>query len=81
MRKFCTSVRNYLQHAFVHFPSLARFRILAQEFEALHEILHIIGEIDGIHILILILVIGGEDNYYQKSQGLGYCFVRFYSLQ
>lgn len=48
-------------------PSLAQFRILIQEFEAFHGISHIIKAIDGIHILILIHVIKGEDYHRRKS--------------
>ena len=56
-----------MQGAFVQFPSPARFRVLAQEFEALHEIRYIIGLIDGSHIPILTSVIGGDDYYCRKS--------------
>ena len=67
VRIFCKLVRVHLQGTFVQFPSPARFRVLAQEFEALHGIPHIIGAIDGSHIPILAPVIGGEDYYCRKS--------------
>ena len=57
----------HLQGIFAQFPSQGRFRVLAQEFEALHEIPHIIGAIDGSHIPIIVLVIGGDDYYCKKS--------------
>jgi hypothetical protein len=51
----------------VQLPILAWFRILAQEFKALHGIPHVIGAIDGSHIPTLALVIGGEDYYCRKA--------------
>ena len=51
----------------MQFSSPARFRILAQEFEALHEILYIIGAIDEAHHPILAPVIRGENYYGRKS--------------
>ena len=54
---FCRSVRVHLQRTFVQFSSPARFRVLVQEFEALHGIPRIIGAIDGSHIPILAHVI------------------------
>ena len=56
-----------MQGIFVHFPNPTRFRVLAQEFEALYGIPYIIGAIDGSHIPILVPVIGGEDYYCRKS--------------
>ena len=64
---FYRLVRIHLQGIFVDFLNLARFRVLAQESEDLHGILHIIGAIDGSHIPILALVIGGEGYYCRKS--------------
>ena len=55
-----------MQGIFVQFPSLAQFRVLAQEFEALHGILHIIGEIDESHIPIFTHVIGREIYSYRN---------------
>lgn len=60
VRNFCRLVRVHLQGTFVQFPSPTQFRVLAQEFETLHGILHIIGAIDGSHIPILAPVIGGD---------------------
>ena len=67
VRNFCRLVRMHLQGIFIQFPSPARFKVLAQEFEALHGIPHIIGTIDGSHIPILAPVIGGENYHYRKS--------------
>ena len=67
IRIFCKLVRVHLQGIFVQFLSLAWFGVLAQEFEALHGILHIIVAIDGFHISIFAPVIGGEDYYRRKS--------------
>ena len=66
VRIFCKLVRVHLQGTFVQFPSPALFRILAQEFEALHEIPHIIRVIDGSYIPILAPIIGGEDYYVEN---------------
>ena len=54
-------------HKQLGFPSPARFKVLAQEFEAHHGIPYIIGAIDGSHIPILAHVIGKEDYYCRKS--------------
>ena len=43
--------------------SLAWFKVIAQEYKALHEIPHIIGAINKSHIPIPTLVIGKEDYY------------------
>jgi hypothetical protein len=51
----------------VQIPSPARDRVLAQEFEVLHVISYIIIDIDGLHILILAPMIGGENCYCSKS--------------
>ena len=48
------------------FPSLVRFRILIQNFQTLHVVLHDIGIIDGSHIPILAHVIEGEFFCYSK---------------
>ena len=58
---FCRLVRVHLQGFFVQLPSPARFRVLAQELEALCGIPHIIGAINGSHIPILAHVIEGEN--------------------
>ena len=50
----------HLQRTLVQLPNPFGVRLLAQEFEALHEISHIIEAIDGSHNLILISIIGGE---------------------
>ena len=68
---FCKLVRVHLQGTFVQFPNPARYRVLAQEFEALHTISYIIGAINGSHIPNLIPIIGGEDYY---------CIKLFYSV-
>jgi hypothetical protein len=67
VRIFCKFVRAHLQGTIVQFPSPARFRVLAQEFEALHGIPYIIGAIDGSHIPIFAHVIGEDDYYCKKS--------------
>jgi len=54
-----------LQGTFVQFPS--SIRIIAQEFEAIHEIPHIIGAINGSHIPIFAPVIGRDDYSYGTS--------------
>ena len=56
-----------MQRTFVQFPSPARFRVLAQEFEALHKIPYIIKAIDGSHIPIFVPIIGEDDYYCIKS--------------
>ena len=43
-----------------------QFRILAREFKAVHGILYIVGTIDGLHIAILVPMIGREDYYCEK---------------
>lgn len=43
MKKFCRSIRIYLQWTFVSFPSATRFRTLGNEFEPIHAIPRIIG--------------------------------------
>ena len=48
---------------FVQTPSESQFRILALRFEQLHDIPYIIYAIDGSHIHILVMVVGGEDYY------------------
>ena len=63
---FCRLVRIHLYGIFVQCPSSTRSRILAQEFEVLHEIPYIVEAIDGPHILILAPIIGGEDYYCRK---------------
>ena len=56
-----------MQRTFVQFSSPARFRVLAQEFEALHKIPYIIKAIDGSHIPIFVPIIGEDDYYCIKS--------------
>lgn len=51
----------------MQFLSVARFRILAQEYEVLDGIPYNIGAINESHILILAHVIEGEDYSYRKS--------------
>ena len=65
-RIFYKLVRVHLQGTFVQFPSPTRFRILAQKFEVLHEILYIIRAIDGSYIPILAPVFRGEHYYCRK---------------
>ena len=50
-----------MQQTLVQLPNPFGVRVLAQEFEALHEIPHIMEAIDGSHTLILISIIGGEN--------------------
>jgi hypothetical protein len=59
-------VKGHLQCIFMQFPSSVVFKILTQELKALYGIPHIIITIDDYHILILTLVIGGENYYCQK---------------
>ena len=66
VREFCRDVRKYLQPFFVRTPSDSQFRVLASNFEKLHEISYIIGAIDGSHILVLAPIIGKEDHYCRK---------------
>ena len=44
-------------------PSALQFRILASRIEQLRVIPYIIGPIDGSHIHVLALIIGGEELY------------------
>lgn len=67
VRTFCRLVRFHLQPVLVQFSSPTWFRVLAQEFEALHGILHIIKAIDGFHIPNFAPIIGGENYYYWES--------------
>lgn len=67
VREFCKMVRLHLQKIFVQIPNENRFRVLARDFERLHNIPYIIGAIDGSHIPVLAPVIGGEDYYCRKS--------------
>jgi hypothetical protein len=60
-------VRLHLQKIFIQTPNENRLRVLAKDFERLHNIPYIIGAIDGSHIPVLAPVIGGEDYYYRKS--------------
>lgn len=46
------------------FPSEFKLHKLARDFEALHDIPYVVGAIDGSPILILALIIGGEDYYH-----------------
>lgn len=67
MRKFCRWIKVHLQRIFMQFSSPIWFRALAQEFEALHVIPYNLIEVDGLHILILEPMIGGENYYCSKS--------------
>lgn len=58
VRKFCKGDTWYLQRVFVQVPCELQFRILARQFEALHDIPYILRAIDGSHISVLPLVIG-----------------------
>ena len=59
-------VRIPLQWTSVQFLNLARFRVLAQDFEVLPGISYIVGVIDGSYIPILAHVIGGDTYYCRK---------------
>jgi hypothetical protein len=59
MRIFCRLVRVDLQQSFAQFSNPAQFRVLAQEFGALHKILHITKAINGAHIPVFVHVIRG----------------------
>lgn len=63
IREFCRIIRKHLQPIFVQTPSELKFRFFASRFEQLHNISYIIGIVDGLHILVLALVFGGEDYY------------------
>ena len=67
VKEFCKLVRLHFQKIFIQTLNKNKFRFLAKDFERLHNIPFIIGAIDGSHILVLALVIGGEDNYCRKS--------------
>ena len=67
VRDFCKMVRLHLQKIFIQIPNEDKFRVLARDFERLHNIPYIIGPIDGSHIPVLAPVIGGEDYYCRKS--------------
>jgi hypothetical protein len=67
VREFCEMVRLHLQKIFIQTLNKNKLRILAKYFERLHNILYIIGTIDGSHIPVLVPVIGGEDYYCRKS--------------
>jgi hypothetical protein len=67
IREFCKVVRKHLIRILVQFPNESQFKVLASQFEALHEIPYIVGAIDGSHIPVSALVIGGEDYYCWKS--------------
>lgn len=67
VREFCKMVRLHLQKIFIQVPNENKFRVLAKEFERLHNIPYIIRAIDGSHIPVLAPVIGGEDYYCRKS--------------
>ena len=67
VREFCKVVRKHLLRVLVQFPSELQFKVLAFQFKALYGIPYIVGAIDGSHILVLVLVIWGEDYYCHKS--------------
>lgn len=52
----------YIYREFSYKPlNEGRFRILVRNFEKLLNILYIVGAIDGSHILVLVLAIGGKN--------------------
>ena len=59
--------RVHLQGVFMQFPSPALLRFPSQKYVVLHGIPHIIGTVDGSHIMIFVHVIGGNDYYYNMS--------------
>jgi hypothetical protein len=67
VKEFCKMVRLHLQTIFIQALDENRLRVLAKDFERLHNIPYIIGAIDGSHIPVLAPVIGGEDYYCRKS--------------
>jgi hypothetical protein len=67
VKEFCKMVRLHSQKIFIQTPNKNRLRVLAKDFERLHNIPYIIGAIDGSHIPMLAPVIGGEDYYCRKS--------------
>ncbi len=56
VRKFCKLMKVQL---YVQFWNESWFQVMANEFETLHRILDIIGVVNGLHISIIALVIGG----------------------
>jgi hypothetical protein len=67
VKEFCKMVRLHLQKIFIQTPNENKLRILAKDFERLHNIPYTIGAIDSSHIPVLALLIGGEDYYCCKS--------------
>lgn len=67
MKELYRAIRKHLQHDFVQTSYESHFRVLATMFQQLHGISYIIGTIDGLHIHVLALVVGGECYYSRKS--------------
>ena len=67
VREFCKAIRKHLQPLFVQTMNESQFRILASRFEQLHGLPYTIRVIDGSHIHVLVVVVGGEDYYCRKS--------------
>jgi hypothetical protein len=61
VKEFCKMVRLHLQKIFIQTPNENKLRVLAKDFERLHNIPYIIEAIDSSHILVLVPVIGGKD--------------------
>lgn len=59
--------RLHLQKIFIQISNEDKFRVLAKDFERLHNISYIIGAINNSHISVLAPVIGEEDYYCRKS--------------
>lgn len=49
----------------------SQFRVLASKFVELHDIHYIIGAIDGVHVLSLSHIIGGECYLYKSLHEIG----------
>lgn len=56
-----------MQKIFVQIQNEIRRKVLAKEFERLHNIPYMIRTINGSHIYVLALIIGEDDYYYCKS--------------
>ena len=68
VREFCKMVsRLHLQKIFIQIPYENRLRVLAKEFESLHNILYIIGATDDYHISVLTAQVIGEEDYYCRK--------------
>jgi hypothetical protein len=60
VKEFCKMVRLHLQTIFIQALDENRLRVLAKDFERLHNIPYIIGAIDGSHIPVLAHIIRGK---------------------